>query len=176
MIEIQKIALVNENDEITGYGEKFDVHRRGLLHRAFSVQIIHPEKGFLLQKRALRKYHSAGLWSNTCCSHLPENFEMETAVRQRLMLEMGIDCKPVYVGKFAYSSVFRNGFTENEIDHVYVGIWEGVPEMHPDEADSFTWIFPDMLKINLAAYPELYTVWLPFVFDTIRNSENAVLF
>ncbi|HQL70616.1 MAG TPA: isopentenyl-diphosphate Delta-isomerase [Bacteroidales bacterium] len=163
------IALVNDNDEICGYAPKSEVHAGGLLHRAFSIQVIHPQKGFLLQKRASTKYHSPGLITNTCCSHLPVGFTMDEIVHVRLLEEMGFDCQLSYVDSFRYKAQFGNGLTENEIDHVYVGIWDGIPVINPEEADEYLWIMPDEVKRLIADYPERFTVWFPMVFEKIRS-------
>jgi isopentenyl-diphosphate Delta-isomerase len=168
------IAMVDDNDDIIGFADKMIVHRNGLLHRAFSIQIIHPEKGFLLQKRAFQKYHSPGLWTNTCCSHLPEGMEMAMAIHQRLYEEMGFDCELNFIGKFSYKANFENGLSENEIDHVYLSVWDGTPIPNPKEVDSFTWVLPDMLKLELMEHPQNFTAWFPHVFKIIRSNPTSL--
>ncbi len=169
MITNDLIATVNNDDVITGYSYKQEVHRLGLLHRAFSIQVIHSEKGFLLHQRAFKKYHSPGLWTNTCCSHLLPGEEMEEAIHKRLKHEMGFDCELNFVGKFRYYAAFDNGLFENEIDHVYVGVWDGTPKPHPDEVAEYAWVMPDDIKQRLHTNAHDFTAWFGQVFNTIRS-------
>jgi isopentenyl-diphosphate delta-isomerase type 1 len=106
------IALVDENDNITGYGEKMEVHQKGLLHRAFSIFLFNDKNQILLHQRAHSKYHSPGLWTNTCCSHLLENSTMEACVKERLEFEMGITVPVEFRFSFQYLTPFENGLTE----------------------------------------------------------------
>ncbi len=122
-----KIALLNDNDEIISYKDKLIVHTEGLLHRAFSIVIFNSNNEILLQKRAPDKYHSGSLWTNTCCSHLPEGNEMSQFIHTRLKQEMGFDCELNFLEKFHYKTTFENGLIENEIDYLYTGKFDGNP-------------------------------------------------
>lgn len=153
------IALVNNNDEIVGYEDKLKVHQDGLLHRAFSIIVFNINNEILLQKRASTKYHSPGLWTNTCCSHLPKNQRFYVYMRNRLKDEMGLDCELEFKFKFTYKAEFPNGLIEHETDHVYFGYWNGTPEINPEEADDYKWISIKDLKKDMNINPENYTYW-----------------
>jgi isopentenyl-diphosphate Delta-isomerase len=154
-----KIALVDENDKIIGFDAKDEVHKKGLLHRAFSIFVFNSKNQLLLQKRAVSKYHSGGLLTNTCCSHLVENVDFENYMHQRLREEMGFDCELSFRFSFTYRIEFDNGLTEYETDHVYTGIWDGIPKPNPDEADGFLWMDFEELKKDVEKSPEKYTYW-----------------
>ena len=156
----RKIALVDENDNITGFEYKDTVHKKGLLHRAFSLFVFNDKNELLLQKRAKSKYHSPGLWTNTCCSHLIENCSFEEYIHERLQFEMGFDCKIQYKFSFHYKICFNNGLTENEIDHVYFGKWNGIPSPNPFEAEDYKWTTWEDLIVELERNPDKFTYWL----------------
>lgn len=154
------VILVNEQDAETGVMEKMQAHREGLLHRAFSVLIYNHKHELLLQRRAAGKYHSPGLWTNTCCSHPRPGEEIREAARRRLMEEMGIGTPLKVTGSFIYRHTFDNGLTEYEYDHVLEGISDTDPVMNPEEADDFRWISVEDLIDAVDTNPELYTYWL----------------
>ncbi|MDD3687624.1 MAG: isopentenyl-diphosphate Delta-isomerase [Bacteroidales bacterium] len=154
-----KIALVDENDKIIGFAAKDEVHKKGFLHRAFSIFVFNSKNQLLLQKRAVSKYHSGGLLTNTCCSHLVENVDFENYMHQRLREEMGFDCELIFRFSFTYKIKFDNGLTEYETDHVYTGIWDGIPKPNPDEADGFLWMDFDEVILDVEKTPEKYTYW-----------------
>ncbi len=134
------IALVDKKDNILGYDEKLKVHEEGILHRAFSIFIFNKKGEMLIHQRAHHKYHSPSLWTNTCCSHLLENMNMDECVHDRLQFEMGFDTNVNFQFKFTYKESFDNGLTEYETDHVYFGIWEGEANPNPDEVATYRWI------------------------------------
>jgi isopentenyl-diphosphate Delta-isomerase len=164
-----KIALVNEQDEITGYGDKLQVHQEGVLHRAFSVVVINSKGEWLLHQRALVKYHSAGSWTNTCCSHLTQGESMEEATKKRLFSEMGIKAKPEFIKSFHYIANFDNGLTENEIDHVYIAHWDGAPKPDPEEVMDWKWSSPEEIEAELSARPEDFSAWFPMVYNLLTK-------
>lgn len=166
-----KIALVNKDDEIIGFEDKLEVHKLGLLHRAFSILIYNDKNEILLQKRASTKYHSPGLWTNTCCSHLIENQDFETYMHDRLQDEMGFDCDLEFQFKFTYKKSFDNGLTEYETDHVYTGVWEGVPKTNPDEVDEYKWMSMEDIKKDIIKNPDSYTYW----FKEIISRSNIIV-
>jgi len=90
---MEKVILVDKDDRTVGLMEKMEAHEKGLLHRAFSVFVFNSNGELMLQQRAFSKYHSPGLWTNTCCSHPGENEETINAAHRRLKEEMGFDCK-----------------------------------------------------------------------------------
>ncbi len=156
---MENIALVSAEDIITGYAPKMHVHQQGLLHRAFSIVIYNDEGEMLIQKRASSKYHSGELWTNACCSHLVEEKDFEEYMHERLKHEMGFDCELKFSFKFHYIANFENGLTENEIDHVYTGKWNGTPHPDPTEADDYRWMSIEEISENIAKHPENFTYW-----------------
>lgn len=167
------IALVDEKDQIKGYEEKLLVHEKGLLHRAFSIFIFNSKNEILLQQRAHEKYHSGGLWTNTCCSHLAENEDFDKAIHKRLKKEMGFDCPLDFAFKFHYRVCFKNGLIENEIDHVFIGKYEGVPKPNPAEVATYKWMSINQIKLDLEKHEENYTYWFKVAFeDVCKTWEN----
>ncbi len=164
--ENKKIALLDTDDNIIGFEDKLIVHQKGLLHRAFSIFIFNDKGEVLLQKRAATKYHSPSLWTNTCCSHLIENSDFEEYIHERLKDEMGFDCELEFKFSFHYKIKFSNGLTENEIDHVYFGKWNGTPIPNPKEVEDYKWIDWTLFKTDLTINPEKYTYWIK---ETIEN-------
>jgi len=163
------IALVDLDDNIIGFGEKLEIHRKGTLHRAFSVIVFNSKGKILLQRRALDKYHSAGLWTNTCCSHLPKGVEMEPFVHQRLVEEMGFDCQLRFVKAFHYRIDFQDGMIENELDHVYVGRFDSSPNPNPTEVCDWQWVNLDDLSSDIKSNPGKYTYWFKYMLE--KHSE-----
>ena len=119
---MEQVILVNENDQEVGTMEKMEVHRLGVLHRAFSVFIFNERGQMLLQQRAMQKYHSAGLWTNACCSHPRPGEEVGSAASRRLNEELGFATALNPIFNFVYKATFENGLTEHEFDHVFFGI------------------------------------------------------
>lgn len=167
ILPMENIAIVSPDDTINGYKPKLLVHQQGLLHRAFSIVVFNDKGEMLLQKRASAKYHSGGLWTNTCCSHLVEGKDMENYMHERLKHEMGFDCelKPAFV--FHYKAEFENGLIENEIDHVYTGTWNGTPLPDPAEADGYRWASPKSIKEEMLVHPEIFTVWFMGIMEKL---------
>lgn len=155
----ESVILVNEQDQPTGTMEKMEAHRQGLLHRAFSVFVFNHRHELLLQRRALSKYHSAGLWTNTCCSHPRPGEDTEAAAHRRLREEMGFDCALQLKTTFIYKTPFDNGLTEHELDHVFTGTFNHDPVLNTAEAEAFAWKPIDAIRQEMAARPEQYTSW-----------------
>jgi isopentenyl-diphosphate Delta-isomerase len=153
------IPLLNDSDQIIGYEEKMRVHELGLLHRAFSILIYNKKGEMLIHQRALEKYHSPGLWTNACCGHPNQNESMEAAVKRRLQEEMGFTCELKYSFVFRYRATFDNGLIENEIDHVYVGVYDEEFIPNPEEVADFKWLTLDFLRNDAKQNPEKYTYW-----------------
>ena len=172
----EKITLVDEKDNITGYEEKYAVHEKGLLHRAFSVFIVNGDK-MLLQKRNRNKYHSGGLWSNACCSHQREGEELSGAVHRRMEEELGFDCELEELYRFIYRTSFENGLTEYELDHVFLGKYGGDISLNEEEAEETEWVDIDLLMQRVIDKPGDYTYWfkesLPVVVEALRNADNG---
>ena len=156
----ENVILVDVADRPIGTEEKLRAHERGVLHRAFSVFIFNPLNKLLLQQRARHKYHSGGLWTNTCCSHPRPGESTLAAAHRRLQEEMGFDTALKEVFSFTYRVSFTNGLTEHEFDHVMVGRWTGVPRVNKAEVADYCWVTLAELQLALHKYPEQYTYWL----------------
>ncbi|HPD96301.1 MAG: isopentenyl-diphosphate Delta-isomerase [Bacteroidales bacterium] len=157
------ITLVDENDREVGYAEKLAVHQKGLLHRAFSVLVFNSKGEMLIHKRALSKYHSPGLWTNACCSHLPKGETMKEAIHSRLTFEMGIDCDLQLAFTFHYKVEFEQGLTENELDWVFFGLSDSVPKPNSDEVDSWRYMNVSELSTDIRLNPKNYTYWFKHI-------------
>jgi len=161
----EKVILVNEKDQQLGLMNKMEAHEKGKLHRAFSVFIFNKNGEMLVQQRALDKYHSPGLWTNTCCSHQREGESNLEAGKRRLYEEMGFSCELEEMFWFVYRAEFDNGLTEHELDHVMTGTYDQDPEINPEEVASFKWMMPAAVKQDIADRPELYTEWFKIIFN-----------
>lgn len=159
------VILVDENDNQVGLMPKLEAHQKGLLHRAFSVFIFNKDYKLLLQKRALSKYHSGGLWTNTCCSHPRENEDIFDAANRRLYEEMGIKTSLRKVYDFIYKAELDNNLIENEFDHVFYGIYDDNPTLNLNEASDFKWIDMHSLNLDIKDNPQDYTIWFKIAFD-----------
>ena len=162
---MKEIILVNKNDEVIGYSEKLEAHEKGLLHRAFSIFVMNEKQELLLQRRAMHKYHSAGLWANTCCSHPLKGEQTEQTVHKRLQFELGFDCPLEPMFKFIYRAEFANGLTEHELDQVYLGNYAKSPNPNPEEVMDWKWMHIETLQTELKNNPDEYVYWLKAVFD-----------
>jgi len=162
---MEQVVLVDENDQVTGSMEKMEAHRRGLLHRAFSVVIFNSKGQVLLQKRSKQKYHSGGLWTNTCCSHPQPGEKMESAIRRKLKQEMGFDVPTQFAYKFTYRAEFENKLIENELDHVYVGQFDGDPSVNPAEVSDWRFASLEELQADSKANPNNYTYWFRLILN-----------
>lgn len=158
-----EIILVDEKDNEIGHLSKLEVHQKGLLHRAFSILVFNSEGEVLIQKRAQNKYHSANLWTNTCCSHPKKGETTEEAVHRRLQEEMGFDCTLNFAYKFIYKTELENDLIEHEFDHVYIGEFNG--EIHPNysEISDYKWIKLSDLRNEILFSPEKYTYWFRLI-------------
>lgn len=158
MIE-DRVILVDELDNPIGEMGKMEAHERGKLHRAFSVFILNTQGEMLIHQRALNKYHSAGLWTNACCSHPRPGETTLQAANRRLKEEMGIEAELTAAFQFRYFAEFENGLIEHELDHVFLGYSEEVPKPDSDEVENFKWITFEELLFEISEFPEKYTVW-----------------
>jgi isopentenyl-diphosphate delta-isomerase len=168
----QQVILVNENDEMTGVAGKMEAHEKGLLHRAFSVFVFDAEGKMLLQQRAVGKYHSGGLWTNTCCSHPAPGDVIGKAASKRLKEEMGFTIPVTKIFDFVYKTSFSNGLTEHEYDHVFVGEYNGPVNYNKDEVMNACYKTMDEVRISLASHPQDYTAWFKLAFAKISDWWN----
>ncbi len=160
---MEKIILVDTEDREIGQMEKMEGHRRGVLHRAFSVLIFNSKGQMLIQKRAASKYHSGGLWSNACCSHPKPGESMQTAVERRLREELNIEVKPRFSHKFIYKVTFPNDLIEHEFDHVYIGTFDGKPQANAEEIADWKYIDQEDLKKEIEQNPSQYSHWFKLI-------------
>lgn len=163
------LILVNSKDEELGTMEKMEAHRKALLHRAFSVFIFNTKGEMLLQQRALGKYHSPGLWTNTCCSHPRPGETTIAAAQRRLKEELGFVVPLRKAFDFIYKASFDNGLTENEFDHVFVGVYEGAIIPALAEVKAFCYKSPDIIREELKYTPERYTAWFAIAFPMMEE-------
>ena len=156
---MEKVILVDKNDRQIGLMEKQEAHVKGLLHRAFSIFIFNSNNELLIQKRALQKYHSGGLWTNTCCSHPREKETTLEAAHRRLQEEMGMKCKLELKFNFIYKAKLDNNLYEHEFDHVFFGVSNNDPKINNQEVDSYDYKPLAFLKKDIVAHPNKYTEW-----------------
>ncbi len=175
---MEQVVLVNELDQEIGLMEKMEAHEKALLHRAFSVFVFNGQGELLLQQRALTKYHSGGLWTNTCCSHPRPNETVLDAANRRLVEEMGFATPLEKVLDFIYLAEFSNGLTEHEFDHVYIGHYNGPIVPNPNEVNAFEYRTMESIQASLDAKEGLFTAWFEIVFPKMmdwwknQNSRN----
>jgi isopentenyl-diphosphate Delta-isomerase len=164
----EHVILVDPEDTPVGTREKQRVHAEGMLHRAFSIFVLDSEGRMLLQRRALSKYHSAGLWSNTCCSHPRPGEATAAAAHRRLFEEMGFHCPLHTAFSFVYRAPVGGGLVEHEYDHVFLGLFDGDPA--PAEAEVAEWRRVDLstLRAELRARPGDFTYWFRVAFDELE--------
>lgn len=170
------VVLVDAEDVEIGTMSKMEAHRRGVLHRAFSVFIFNTRGELLMQQRADSKYHSPGLWSNTCCSHPFPGEMVGDAAERRLGEEMGISIELEPVFHFIYKSPVDNGLIEHEFDYVFFGTTDIYPKINTDEVQDFKYISLEDLETDIEMFPENYTTWLKIVLGQVldfKKNENV---
>ena len=163
------VILVDTNDNSVGTMDKLKAHEMGVLHRAFSIFIFNDKDELLLQKRNEAKYHSGGLWTNTCCSHPKPGEKLLDGAKGRLMEEMGINTDIDFAFSFIYKAEFENGLTENEFDHVFIGTYNGTPNINPDEVSQWRYESIPKIKEEINIHPHLYTEWFKIALPKIEN-------
>lgn len=168
----EQVILVDENDVQIGLMPKMEAHEKALLHRAFSVFVFNDKNELMLQQRALDKYHSPGLWTNTCCSHQRDGESNLAAGKRRLFEEMGFVTELKETTSFIYKAPFDNGLTEHELDHILVGTYNGTPKPNKEEVGGWKWMAIDAVKLDVVERPELYTEWFKIIFDKFYNFLN----
>ena len=168
-----KLIKVSESDEVLGVISKEEAHRTGCLHRAISVLIFNSKGEWLIQKRATKKYHSAGLWANTCCSHPFPNESNIDASNRRLREEVGLESKLEKVFSFKYYVVLSNDLIEHEFDHVFIGITDNPPVLNLEEFSDWRYVTPDFLKEDLIDNSKDYAKWFKLIFDIVLEKKLA---
>lgn len=163
------VILVDENDRQVGLMPKMEAHEKALLHRAFSVFVFNDQNQLMIQRRAAHKYHSPGLWTNTCCSHQREGETNVEAGKRRLMEEMGFTTSLTENISFIYKAPFDNGLTEHEYDYILLGDYNDEPNINPDEVSEWKWMSLEDIENDMKVHPEQYTEWFKIIFDKFYN-------
>jgi isopentenyl-diphosphate delta-isomerase len=166
---MEQVILVDEHDVLTGTMEKMAAHEKAVLHRAFSVFIFNAQGDMLLQQRAKEKYHSGGLWTNSCCSHPRPGEETLAAATRRLREELGFETPLEKIFDFVYKADFDNGLTEHEFDHVLVGYYDG--EINPDanEVSDYAYVSMQEVAASMQEEPGKYTAWFHIAFPKVLH-------
>lgn len=165
----QEVILVNERDEPIGTMEKIEAHRKAVLHRAFSVFIFNGKGEMLLQQRALNKYHSAGLWTNACCSHPAPGEDTAAAAHRRLGEELGFNTGLKKIFDFTYQTAFDNGLIEHEFDHVFAGVYEQRITPNAEEVKDICYKSLEDIQQSLQTHPQKYTSWFHIAFPKVKE-------
>ncbi|WP_046499404.1 isopentenyl-diphosphate Delta-isomerase [Streptomyces odonnellii] len=163
------LELVDENGNTIGTAEKLSAHRApGLLHRAFSVFLFDEQGRLLIQRRALGKYHSPGVWSNTCCGHPYPGEAPFTAAARRTHEELGISPSLLAeAGTVRYNHPDpASGLVEQEYNHLFVGMAQSSVRPDPDEVDATVYVTPAELTERHAA--DTFSAWFMTVLDAAR--------
>jgi isopentenyl-diphosphate Delta-isomerase len=162
---MEHVILVDEKDTELGTMEKLEAHQKGVLHRAFSILLFNSKGELLLQKRAITKYHSGGLWTNTCCSHPRPTEKLSEAVNRKLKQEMGIDLQPKFAFSFIYQAALDKNLVEHELDHVFIGQYDGEPILNTEEAEGWKYQSLEQLREAIAQRPDDYTEWFKIIIN-----------
>jgi isopentenyl-diphosphate delta-isomerase len=160
------LILVDQHDRKKGFAPKLQAHQQGLLHRAFSIFIFDQAGRLLLQQRAFGKYHSQGLWTNTCCGHPKPGERTMAAAKRRLQEEMGMTCPLRKVSTLLYREQVSNQLIEHEFDHIFVGISHCDPVANSEEAHAWQWLQLSQISKRIDAAPERFTIWFRRIFQT----------
>lgn len=167
---MDEVILVDSNDNAIGKMEKMKAHIGAHLHRAFSIFLFNSNNELLIHQRAKSKYHSGGLWTNTCCSHPSPDESLDDATSRRLMEEMGMVANLKHMFHFTYKAELDKGLTEHEIDHVYFGHSDDIPKINTSEVEAWKYISMRNLEEDLILHPENYTAWFKIIFAKIKKS------
>ena len=172
----EHVILVDHTGREIGTQEKMQAHREGRLHSAFSIFVFNAVGELLLQRRAQTKYHSGGLWTNTCCSHPRPGESYYGAARRRLNEEMGFDCELTALFSFIYHIQLDNSLFEHELDYVFVGHYNGQPTPNPNEVDDWKWINISTLQQDVRENPEHYTHWFKLTLERVVTQSRKINF
>lgn len=164
---MNQVILVNEQDEKIGLMDKLPAHEKGLLHRAFSIFAFNSKGQVLLQQRVANKYHSGGLWTNTCCGHQSPDEELLSSANRRLMEEMGMTCSLNYLFSFQYKASLDHQLIEHEIDHVFFTVSDQVPLLNPEEAGDYRYESPEVVLREMEEHPDKFTEWFKISFRRV---------
>lgn len=171
----EEVVLVDRADNIIGTAEKLAVHRLGTLHRAFSIFIFNPQGKLLIQQRNKSKYHTPGLWSNTCCSHPRPGEKLERAAQRRLREEMGFNCNLSRIFSCYYNLKLDNNLIEHEHDHVFIGFFQGTPLPDLAEVENWQWLPLEEIMAQMRALPHMFTPWFSLIVQDYGSQLRNVL-
>ncbi len=163
------VILVDEKDRPVGAMEKMEVHQKALLHRAFSIFIFNSRGEMLLHRRAEKKYHSGGLWTNACCSHPKPGEDTLASAQKRLQEEMGITTELSKAFHFVYKADLDNGLAEHEFDHVFTGTYDGEIIPDADEVSDYCYKTIDEIRSSIQSHPQKYTEWFKIAFPKMET-------
>ena len=166
---ISKVVLVDRDDNTVGTMKKMEAHESGTLHRAFSIFVFNSKAELMIHQRALSKYHSPGLWTNTCCSHPRLDEVVEQNAHQRLMEEMGFDCELKKAFTFLYKADVGLGLIEHEFDHVFIGTFDEEPQINPKEVEDWKYMSMLELRDDIENHPLNYTEWFKIAFEKVEK-------
>jgi isopentenyl-diphosphate Delta-isomerase len=169
------VILVDEEDNEIGTMEKLEAHRLGLLHRAFSVCLFNDQGEMLLQKRALKKYHSPGLWTNACCSHPHKGESVLEAATRRLEEEMGISAEVEEIFSLTYRRELDQNMIEHEYDHVLFGRFNGTPNINKDEVADWKYLKSIEILNQIKLNPNEWTEWFKIIMPKIYTYYTPTL-
>jgi isopentenyl-diphosphate delta-isomerase len=172
---MQEVILVNKNDEEIGTMEKMEAHLQGMLHRAFSILIFNSNRKLLIHRRAFGKYHSEGLWTNTCCSHPFPGEDLVDAANRRLKEEMGMKTHLSSLFSFIYRAELENDLVEHELDHVLIGFTDEEPLVNPEEVCDFKWMAMHEIEQDIETNPSEYTAWFKKIILEYKSAFNDIL-
>jgi isopentenyl-diphosphate delta-isomerase len=163
----ERVILVDSSNQELGTMEKMEAHKKGLLHRAFSIFIFNSHGDMLLQQRAREKYHCGGLWTNAVCSHPRPGERIEDALARKMDQEMGFFAEVSKVFEFKYRADLSNGLVEHEYDEVFFGVYDGPFAPNPEEVQAYEFVSLAQIRASLNANPELFTPWFRLLFGRI---------
>ena len=163
----EQVILVNQNDQALNYMDKAEAHQKGALHRAISVFIFNEKEEMLIQRRALTKYHTPGIWSNTACSHPRKNETTKEAAERRLWEEMGLKASLMYGFKFLYKAAFDNGLIEHELDHVFFGFSNEKPCINISEVCDYQYLGREKLQKLITKNPTHFSPWFKLCYQKV---------
>lgn len=166
----EQVVLVDEQGNELGLMGKTEAHQKGVLHKAISVIIFNSNGEMLLQQRAFTKYHWAGIWSNTCCSHPRQGETFEQAAKRRLKEELGIETQLDKQFYFIYMAKDeKSGLTEHEFDWVFTGKFDESFEYNTHEINAIKWLTKNELDTDMKINPDKYSFWFPIILENMRK-------
>jgi isopentenyl-diphosphate delta-isomerase len=175
-VDEELVVLVDEHDTPVGTAAKLQAHIDGVLHRAFSIFVFGHDGRLLIQRRALHKYHSGGLWANTCCGHPRPGEDVSAAALRRLREELALSCSLAELFTTSYAVTLSNGLVEHELNHVFVGRAEAEPVPNPEEVMELAWVEPPRLLAEMDALPDAYAEWLKITLpETLARFDHSSL-